>query len=191
MSGSPNSSVSGRASRNVLVAAACRCATANLPTLVTGQVDWAQVLATGLVTSALRSEHLPVESDYTKLQCCWRSWPWLLECAVGNAAAVWAVKPLGYRLLVVLNAWSVRMPSTVPDYRPPPDRVAISLIHLSGLGAITLCRASDYLAVGACSVVLLPRGPGYVISRSHGGLSGPTSSWPIIRRLVRRAWFQS
>ena len=56
MSGSRSSAVSGRASRDVLVAAACHCRTVNLPTLVIEPVDSVPVPAIGLVTNTLRSK---------------------------------------------------------------------------------------------------------------------------------------
>jgi hypothetical protein len=56
MSGSRSSAVSGRASRDVLVAAACHCRTVNLPTLAIEPVDSVPVPATGLVTNTLQSK---------------------------------------------------------------------------------------------------------------------------------------
>jgi hypothetical protein len=51
MSGSQSSPVSGRASRDVLVAAACRFRTVNLLTLVIAPADSVPVPVIGLVTN--------------------------------------------------------------------------------------------------------------------------------------------
>ena len=61
MSGSRSSAVSGRASRDVLVAAACHCRTVNLRTLVIELVDSVPVPAIRLVTKHFKVS-APIEA---------------------------------------------------------------------------------------------------------------------------------